>query len=65
MKLYRITKDGFEIGCAVGKRKAVNWLKKHFEVEGMPHSYWGKFISGILIVKTADYEFRIEEGVIL
>lgn len=65
MKLYRINKDGFQIGQALGKKAAVNHLEKELAWEGIVGATWGKFKAGCLKVTTSHHEFTIEEGVVL
>lgn len=61
MKQYKIKQDGFDIGIAKGKRNAIQWLKKHFEFEGIVLAQWGTFKYNICKIKTVLNEFTIEE----
>jgi len=62
MKLYKIKQDGFQIGGASGKKKAIETLKKILTFEGITYAYWEKFQAGVLKVKTNDHDFTIEES---
>lgn len=60
MDLYRINKDGFNIGQAKGKKNAIQWLRKYLEFEGITKSNWTAFKYHYCRIITMFHEFTIE-----
>lgn len=63
MKVYNIKCDGFGIGQAKGKKRAVDILVQELAWRGIAGAEWGKFKAGVLKVKSSHHEFTIEEAV--
>ena len=59
MKTYNILKNGFSIGQARGKFKAINMIKKYVEKEEI---FWGSFLHGDMTVLVGKDLFTITEN---
>ena len=63
MHIYHIKQDGFVIGQAKGKKKAVYNLNKILQWNGVPSKERKWFNQmGIIFCKTSSSEYRIEES---
>lgn len=59
MKTYNILKNGFSIGQATGKNKAIQYLKRYI---GENPSIWGDFKAGRLNVQSMNEIYTITEN---
>ena len=60
MKIYHIKKDGFILGSAKGKFKAVKYLEDHLRIAGTKESIWNT-ACGDIWVNTIDGIYTIDE----
>lgn len=61
MRTYHLKQNGYAIGEARGKNKAIESMARIFVTNNISNAEWGKFLAGDLKVKAGGQEWSIEE----